>query len=748
MKNKTKPNQGWKYLSLIMTIFAFSGQSFAYDFLVDGIYYKITNSSTNEVAVTLKSYTSGGRYGDTEIISDYAGSVVIPSSVVNNGIIYSVTGIDNFAFDDSDVTSVSIPNTIKTIGNSAFAYCLGLTTVTIPSNVTRIGNSAFQNCRGLTSFTIPGSVTSIGNSAFQNCSGLTIVTIPGSVTSIGNSAFQNCSGLTSVTIPNSVNTIGNDVFRDCTSLTAIQIPSSVTSFGSCVLTGTGINTPLISGSKLIYCPPSYEGEYHIPMGITEISGGAFYGCTKLTKVIIPHGVKRVNDFTFSGCSSLGDVSLPVTLVYVGQSAFQYCSSLKECILPPSVSNIYDSAFSGCTSLTSIVLPASMTNIRKYVFDGCKSLKTVVFPAGVTNIWGLWAFSGTPSGIDGGLNVFNFASCLQGQSEGPTGLSPTYIHVPKGWQDSGSYSPISGELVYDLESISSISISNANLNLTEGDVSTLSCSILPSTASVKTLHWSSNNTDVAIVDNNGKVTAIADGSAIITVSSLDGSNLSQKCEVNVEHIPVNNISITDVTGIVGCTFNLPISMTNEDEITAMQFELSLPEGVSVADATLTDRKNGHSIDYTLQENGNYQFTVFSSSSKAINGNEGDVANISLNISNSVAPGNYTIQLKNIELTTTSAIAILQPDLSATLTVSNIKLGDVNGDDKMSITDAVGIVNYILGNASSNFHPEAADVNGDNRISITDAVALVNIILNQSATVKEHMMQKMDTKKEPQ
>ena len=106
------------------------------------------------------------------------------------------------------------------------------------------------------------------------------------------------------------------------------------------------------------------------------------------------------------------------------------------------------------------------------------------------------------------------------------------------------------------------------------------------------------------------------------------------------------------------------------------------------------------------------------------------------------------MKNIELTTTSAIAILQPDLSATLIVSNIKLGDVNGDDKMSITDAVGIVNYILGNASSNFHPEAADVNGDNRVSITDAVALVNIILNQSATIKERRTQEIVTEREPQ
>ena len=211
---------------------------------------------------------------------------------------------------------------------------------------------------------------------------------------------------------------------------------------------------------------------------------------------------------------------------------------------------------------------------------------------------------------------------------------------------------------------------------------------------------------------------------------------------------SSLAISDASGLVGCTFNLPVSMKNEDEITAMQFELSLPEGVSVASATLTDRKDGHTIDYTLQANGNYQFTVFSSSSKSINGNEGDVANISLNISNSVAPGNYTMQLKNIELTTTAGDAIHQSDLSATLTVLNLKQGDANGDGNISITDAVGIVNYILGHASSNFHPEAADLNGDNNISITDAVRVVNIILNQSSSVKERRTQEMETEREPQ
>ena len=101
------------------------------------------------------------------------------------------------------------------------SYCSGLTTVTIPNSVTSIGASDFSFCSGLTMVTIPNSVTSIGEFAFQYCSDLTSVTIPNSVTSIGRGVFFECSSLTSVTIPNSVTSIGEFAFRGCTGLTSV-----------------------------------------------------------------------------------------------------------------------------------------------------------------------------------------------------------------------------------------------------------------------------------------------------------------------------------------------------------------------------------------------------------------------------------------------------------------------------------------------------------------------------------------------
>ena len=106
-----------------------------------------------------------------------------------------------------------IPNSVTSIGDSAFLGCSSLTSVEIPNSVTKIGVDAFEDCTGLTSVTIPNSVTSIGERAFDGCSGLTSVTIPNSVTKIGWRAFYGCKGLTSVTIPNSVTWIGDWAFK-------------------------------------------------------------------------------------------------------------------------------------------------------------------------------------------------------------------------------------------------------------------------------------------------------------------------------------------------------------------------------------------------------------------------------------------------------------------------------------------------------------------------------------------------------
>ena len=173
---------------------------------IDGIRYNL-DAQARQATVINKS---GG---------EYSGAIVIPETIVHEGLAYSVTSIAKNAFSYcSNLKSITIPNSLTSIGDNAFISCRGLTSVTIPNNVTSIGVEAFWGCTGLKSVTIGNNVTNIGEMAFYDCSGLTSVTIGNSVTSIGEMAFYRCSGLTSVTIPNSVTSIGEAAFANCSEL--------------------------------------------------------------------------------------------------------------------------------------------------------------------------------------------------------------------------------------------------------------------------------------------------------------------------------------------------------------------------------------------------------------------------------------------------------------------------------------------------------------------------------------------------
>jgi len=263
-----------------------------------------TYSVSNNQA-TITGYTGAG------------GAVTIPTSVNGSPVVIVGNGYPPvFGWGNSSVTLITIPESVTSIGNSAFYGCTGLTTLTIPNSVTSIGNFAFYGCTGLTTLTIPNSVTSIGSHAFYECTSLTSIIIPNSVTSIGDFAFFGCTGLTSIIIPNSVTSIGGGAFEDCTGLTTLTILN----------------------------------------GVTSIGGGAFQGCTGLTSIIIPNSVTSIGGFSFKGCTGLTSIIIPNSVTSIGDWAFQGCTSLTSIIIPNSVTSIGDNAFSGCTSLTSVTMP--------------------------------------------------------------------------------------------------------------------------------------------------------------------------------------------------------------------------------------------------------------------------------------------------------------------------------------------------------------------------------------------------------
>ena len=140
----------------------------------------------------------------------------------------NVVKIGNGAFMRSEVTSVTIPDSVIEMGSNVFYSCIELTNVNIPNGVKEIGTMAFDDCKSLTSITIPDSVTTIGKHAFSGCALLTSIEIPSSVTRIGDRAFYSCTGLTSVIIQNGVEEIGVMTFWNCPGITSIEIPDSVT----------------------------------------------------------------------------------------------------------------------------------------------------------------------------------------------------------------------------------------------------------------------------------------------------------------------------------------------------------------------------------------------------------------------------------------------------------------------------------------------------------------------------------------
>lgn len=279
-------------------------------------------------------------------------------SLINNDFEYSLDSTKTEATITKykgNSSVVKIPITIDgytVVGIfHAFDNCRNVTSVTIPNSVTSIGDFAFYECNNLKSVIIPDSVSSIGGNAFYGCTKLTNITIPDSVTSIGYGAFSGCRSLTSIMIGNNVTSIDGNAFYDCSNLNSVYITD--------ISAWCGISFSIVNScNPLCYADNLYVNgvkitDLVIPNDVTTINPGAFYHCSSLTSVTIPDSVKSIGARAFNDCARLTNVTIGNNVTSVGYEAFCNCTGLTSITIGKNVTSIGDNAFYNCTGLKNI-----------------------------------------------------------------------------------------------------------------------------------------------------------------------------------------------------------------------------------------------------------------------------------------------------------------------------------------------------------------------------------------------------------
>ena len=362
-------------LMLMVLLLGLPSLSYAYDFVEDGFGYNKIIYPNNAVEV--------GCYRKLK------GEVQIPSSVSYRGKTYKVTQIAYEGFKDcNEITSVTIPNSMRDIYFAAFRRCTNLQSVNISMKLTSLGRAAFRNCSSINqALAIPNTVTSIADETFAGCSNIPSIRLTSMVTSIGNNAFEGCKAIKAFSFPSKISTIGKSAFRYCSNLASVLLPSTVTELGdfafadcenlesATINSGIEVNYSIFENDNKLK-KWDFKGNYTDGVAIYDTKR------TKLIKVMNTsiktyniglYSVRYIGPHAFANCKNLIRISALEDFREIGDSAFLNCEKLKmDC---SKLWYIRNGSFANCRSLTDVNLSAA-SSIGSSAFAGCSGLKTV------------------------------------------------------------------------------------------------------------------------------------------------------------------------------------------------------------------------------------------------------------------------------------------------------------------------------------------------------------------------------------
>ena len=459
------------------------------------------------------------------------GANVVSHNVVNGECVIAfdapITKIPAQAFAKSKIKgSLTIPNSVTTIGEEAFSNCTELKgSLTLSNSLKTIGNKAFYMCNSLNgSLTIPNTVTTIGISAFENCAGFNgNLTIPNSVTTIGESAFCNCLKFTGdLTIPNSVTIIEAYTFKSCYGFNGkLTIPNSVTTIRN----------------RAFYKCIGFKGDLTIPNSVTTIGEEAFWRCTGFNgNLTLSNSVTTIGEWAFEGCSGFtGNLILPNSITTIENSAFWGCSGFNgNLTLPNSITTIGFSAFYGCSGFTgNLTLPKSLEVVYNRSFNECNNIQS-------------FKFQSLPEVIQGSLNNYKPIVSLSDDSyisPKATGTVDAISYTRQMSNDWGTlvlpYSlTLTGSEPYRLYTISAVSENELVLKQLDGVVAAGTPCVVKRNGSESELSFEANNADIKTEINGLSVGDMTFNGTYWTKEVTDGYVIAKDCFWNVAELMKN------------------------------------------------------------------------------------------------------------------------------------------------------------------------------------------------------------------